>query len=66
MVQPLADRLADAPADSVAHDGAAQSARHGEADAGAVRLLAADAERRKQGTRVAAALVVNPAEVFGS
>ncbi len=66
MVQPLTDRLADTPADSVAHDGAAQSARHGEADAGAVRLLAADAERRKQGTRVAAALVVNPAEVFGS
>ena len=66
MVQPLADRFADAPADSVAHHGAAQSARHGEADPGAVSLLAADAERREQGTRVPVALVVNPAEVFGS
>jgi hypothetical protein len=66
MVQPKADGLADPPADSVAHDGAAQSARHGEADARTVRPLPADAERREQGASVAVALVVNPAEVFGS
>ena len=66
MVQPQADGLADAPSDSIAHDGAAQGARHGEADTGTVGLLTADAERREQGARVPVALVVNPAKVFGS
>jgi hypothetical protein len=66
MVQPKANGLADTPADSVPHDSTAQSARHGEADARTVRLLPADAERREQGAAVAVALVVNPAEVFGS
>jgi hypothetical protein len=66
MVQAKANRFADTPSDSIAHDGAAQSARHGETNAGAVRRLPADAERREQGAGVAVALVVNPAEVFGS
>jgi hypothetical protein len=66
MVQAKANGLADTPSDSIAHDGAAQSARYGETDAGAVRLLAAGAERREQGAGIAIALVVNPAEVFGS
>jgi hypothetical protein len=66
MVQPKAHGLADTPADSIAHDGTTQSPRHGEADARTVGLLPADAERREQGARVAVALVVNSAEVFGS
>jgi hypothetical protein len=63
MVQPKANGLADPPADSIAHDGAAQRAAR-QADARTVRLLPADAERREQGARVAVALIVNPAEVF--
>ena len=66
MVQPKANGLADTPPDSIAHDGTAQSPRHGEADARTVGLLSADAERREQGARVAVALVVYPAEVFGT
>ena len=66
MFQPQANGLTDAPADSVAHHGAAQRARDGETDTGTVGRLTADAERREQGASVAVALVVNPAEVFGS
>ncbi len=66
MVQPKADGLADPSSDSIAHDGAAQSPRHGEADTRAVGFLPADAEGREQGAGIAVALVINPAEVFGS
>ena len=46
-----ADGLADAPPDAVAHHRLAERARHGEADAGTIRLRFADQKAAKRGRR---------------
>ena len=69
-VQPIqvkADGLADAPPDTVAHDGFAERARHGKADMGSVGLrLADDRTPRTEGRHTAEPVVVNPAKILGS
>ena len=65
-VQPIelaADGLADAPLDAVANHRTAQGARHGKADARAIRQSAADTEGREQRAGVAGSLVIDSAEI---
>ena len=58
--------LADPPLDAVPHHGFPEGAGTGEADMRTLRLLLAHAERRKEGSGKPGALVIYPAEVFGT
>jgi hypothetical protein len=68
-VQPIqlaAYGLADTPLDTVAHHGLAEGARRRETNVGAVGLRLAYAERGEERATIAATVVVNSSEIFGS
>ena len=61
-----ADRLTDASLDAVSHHGFAEGARAGEADMRPLQLRFANTKGRKEGSGELGALVIYPAEVFGT
>jgi hypothetical protein len=61
-----ADRLADASLDAVSHHGFAEGARAGEADMRPLQLRFANTKCRKEGPSELRAVVIYPAEVFGT
>jgi hypothetical protein len=60
------NRLADAPLDAVPHHGFAERARASEANMGSIESGLADTKCRKEGPCEPGALIINPAEVFGT
>ena len=63
-VQMQSDGLADAPFDSVTHDGFAKRARDGKSDMWSRRLGFTHAESCEERTRKAGPVVVDPAKVL--
>src|SRR6516165_12247628 len=64
LVEVKADRLADAPLDTVAHHGFSQRARHRKADARTRPVGFVQAESRKKRTRKSSAFVINSPEIL--
>jgi hypothetical protein len=62
----MPDGFAKPPADPIARDGLADRAGKCKTDAGPIGFRLADEERRKQGTGILRAGIVNPAEILGA
>jgi len=61
----MADRLADTPPDTIAHDGFTNGARDGKTNAGTIRF-ATNAECREERTGELGTLVIDSSEIRGS